>query len=112
AMVSLVSSCVSGSEYQDRGAMDQWSGYSSVAALNRAGSTAGSGRPASSSANSEKATIRLSRTPRVLARFITIREIHVLNEDRPSNRSIPFKTASHASCTTSSATALFETKKL
>jgi len=44
---------------------------------------------------------------RVLARFITIREIHVLKEERSSNRSMPLSTASHASCTTSSATALF-----
>ncbi len=59
----------------------------------------------------ENVTVRLSRTPRVRAMFITIREIQVLNEDRSSNRSIPLKTASHASCTTSSATPLFETKK-
>src|SRR5438034_164297 len=92
------------------GATDQWSGYSSLDERNLAESTAGSDPSTSLSAKSEKEIIRLSRTPRVLARFITIREIHVLNDERSSNRSIPLRTASQASCTTSSATALFETK--
>jgi hypothetical protein len=34
-----------------------------------------------------------------------MRKIHVLSDERPSKASIPRSTASHVSCTTSSATA-------
>ena len=55
--------------------------------------------------SAEKGTLRPSRTPRVLARFVRMVNSHVLSEDRPSKRSIPWSTPSHVSCTTSSATA-------
>ena len=47
--------------------------------------------------------------PRVLARFVRIRKIHVFSDERPSKRSIPSRTASHVSAATSSAAAWFET---
>ena len=58
---------------------------------------------------SRTGTLRPSRCPRVFAMFVRIRKIHVRNDDRPSNRSIPFSTPSQASCTTSSATACDDT---
>ena len=48
---------------------------------------------------------RCSRTPEVRARLTRMRNNHVLNEDRPSNRSMPRTTPIHVSWTTSSATA-------
>jgi hypothetical protein len=53
--------------------------------------------------------VRDSRSPRVLAVLTTIRITHVLREERPSNRSRPFRTPTQASCTTSSATAREDT---
>src|SRR5581483_6433531 len=51
------------------------------------------------------AGVRRSRSPRVRARFSRMPTIQLRSEDRPSNRSSPVSTASHVSCTTSSATA-------
>ena len=54
--------------------------------------------------------VRCSRPAVVRARLIRMWNSQVLNEDRPSKRSTPRTTASHVSCTTSSATArLFTT---
>ena len=53
----------------------------------------------------EKGTERASRGPRPIAVFTRIFRIQVRNEERPSKRSRPFTTPSHASCATSSATA-------
>src|SRR5262249_56033871 len=69
----------------------------------RDGSTAGSGT-ASGRSSAEKGTVRPSRCPRVFAMLVRIRKIHVFSDERPSKRSIPFRTAIQVSCTTSSAT--------
>ena len=53
--------------------------------------------------------LRPSRSPRVFAMFVTIRKIQVFRDARPSNRPIPEMTPSHASWTTSSATARDDT---
>ncbi len=53
--------------------------------------------------------LRPSFAARVCALFVRIRKSHVLNEERPSKPPMPVSTASHVSCTTSSATALLET---
>src|SRR6266542_2693873 len=42
---------------------------------------------------------------RVIARFMRMRKTHVFRDERPSNLSNPWSTASQASCATSSATA-------
>jgi hypothetical protein len=57
----------------------------------------------------ENGTERRSRSPRVFAMFVRIRNIQVLSDERPSNRSIPFSTPIQVSCTTSSATAALGT---
>jgi hypothetical protein len=44
-----------------------------------------------------------------MARLATIRSSQVLNDERPWKRSMPRTTASHDSCTTSSATASVRT---
>ena len=64
-------------------------------------------RPRSTSA--ENGWLRPSRTPRVLAMLARIRYIHVRSDERPSNLSSPCRIPSHASCTTSSATAWDDT---
>nr|WP_245972051.1 hypothetical protein [Solirubrobacter pauli] len=71
-------------------------------AVKRAGSTVG---PPSSASNADSGTLRRSRSPRVRARLATIVAIQVFRLERPSKRSRPCRTPSHASCTTSSATA-------
>jgi hypothetical protein len=53
--------------------------------------------------------LRCSRTPVLRARLTRIRKSHVLNEERPAKPSIPRSTATHVSCTTSSAIALLAT---
>ena len=53
--------------------------------------------------------MRPSRSARVLALLVRMRKIQVFSDERSSKRSIPVSTASHASCTTSSATARLET---
>jgi hypothetical protein len=85
-----------------RGGIPQW-----PSRVKREGSTAGS-RPLSSS-KEENGMLRASRTPRVFAVFATMRKSHVLSDERPSNLSMPLSTPSHASWTTSSATARLET---
>ena len=66
-----------------------------------------SGRPRSPGAvpsiSAPRPTSRPSRATRVRARFRTMLKIHVTRLDRPSNRATPPYTASHESCTTSSA---------
>jgi RNA polymerase sigma-70 factor (ECF subfamily) len=57
-------------------------------------------------ASAESGIERPSRTARVLAVLVRIRNSHVFRDERPSNRSTPVRTASHVSWTTSSATAL------
>ena len=58
----------------------------------RSASTAGS-----SASSDEKGSERPSRMPRVFARFVRMRKIHVFSEERPSKRSIPSRTASQVS---------------
>ena len=53
--------------------------------------------------------MRPSRCPRVLARLVRIRKSQVFRLDRSSKRSIPLRTASQVSCTTSSAVPLSRT---
>jgi hypothetical protein len=76
----------------------------------------GSGGASQASAESNRAAstvatrsltvvVRRSRTPAVLALLIRMRNSHVRTDDRPSNRLSPCRNPSHASCTTSSATA-------
>jgi hypothetical protein len=65
---------------------------------NREESTAGSSGP-----SAENGTLRESRLPLVMAVLITIRNIQVFSEDRPSKRARPWTIPNHASCTTSSA---------
>jgi hypothetical protein len=72
---------------------------------NHPGSTAGPAPSAPGRDSAEKGTVRASRAPRRLARFVRMRQSQVLNEERPSNRSIPRSTPSHVSWITSSATA-------
>jgi hypothetical protein len=43
----------------------------------------------SSAARAENGTLRFSRVARVFAVFARIRKIHVLSDERPSNRSRP-----------------------
>ena len=54
-------------------------------------------------------TVRLSRAARRLAVFATIRYTQCFSDDLPSNVSMFWMTASHVSCTTSSADALLAT---
>ena len=63
----------------------------------------------SSGPSDENGTLRASRPPLVIALFMTIRKIHVLSDDRPSNRSRPRITPSQASWTTSSAASFVAT---
>ena len=56
-------------------------------------------------ASDAKGTERASRAPRVLAMLTTMRRIQVRSDERPSKRSMPLRTPSQASWTTSSATA-------
>ena len=53
--------------------------------------------------------LRASRSPRLIAMLTTMRMIQVFSDERPSKRSMPLRTPSHASCTTSSATARVRT---
>ena len=53
----------------------------------------------------ENGSTRRSRRPRVRAMLSRMLAIQVRSDDRPSKRSIPFRTASQVSCTTSSAIA-------
>ena len=78
----------------------QWPGYVSPRPRKRSGSTAGS-----AGASEANGTVRLSRTPRVLALLTTMAMRNVFREERPSKRSRLPRNPSHASCTTSSATA-------
>jgi hypothetical protein len=67
-------------------------------------STVGSSGP-----SDENGTLRESRPPLVIALLITIRNIHVFSDDRPSKRSRPRTTPTHASWTTSSAASFVAT---
>jgi hypothetical protein len=53
--------------------------------------------------------LRASRDPLRIAMLVRIRKIQVFSDERPSKESTPRITAIHASCTTSSATALLGT---
>ena len=80
-----------------------------TAGSGRAGPGSGRGRPRGSSppvsaaTTAENGTLRASRSPRVLARLVRMRNSQVFNVERSSKRSRPLTTASHVSCTTSSA---------
>jgi len=76
-----------------------------VGAAEALGGTDGPSASTSAPASAENGTERASRTARVLARLATMRCSHVPSEERPSKRSMPRRTPSQASCTTSSATA-------
>ncbi len=75
----------------------------------RSGSTVGRPFP-SSSATLRSTTVRLSRTPRDLARLTRMENVQVRSDARPSKRSNPFSMPSQASCTLSSADWLVDTK--
>ena len=93
-----------------RGRLVQWPasvGWS--AGRKRSGLTAASGPPTSSAATPANGTVRPSRTARVFAWLMRMRKIQVLSDERPSNAQRPWITPTQVSCTTSSATARFET---
>src|ERR687887_2475525 len=71
----------------------------------RSGSTAANSPSVSSRASAANGTVRRSRSPRVRARLTRMLNTQVRSDDRPSKRSMPVSTPSHASCTTSSAAA-------
>ena len=104
--VSRASSCGSGALHGSGNVIQPpgWMGF-----WNRSGSTVGSPPPASSS-KAENGRDRDSRSARVFAVFVRMRKIQVLSDERPSKRPIPRSTPSHASWTTSSATAALWTK--
>ena len=105
--VSSASSRSSGTPRQSFGNVDQPPGQRIIA---RPGTTTrGRTHPSSSSMSAENGWLRPSRTPRVFAMLARIRYIHVRSDDRPSNLSSPCRIPSHASPTTSSATACDET---
>ena len=60
---------------------------------------------------SATATLRRSRTPVLRARLTRIRNSQVLIDERASKRSMPRSTATHVSCTTSSAIASLGTNE-
>jgi hypothetical protein len=89
--VSVARSCSSGPHACGADAQRSARLGSSVGSKNRSGSTAG-GPPASARAQaSENGRLRRSRCPRVRARLISIREIHVFNDERNSKRRSPFE---------------------
>jgi hypothetical protein len=79
-----------------------------VGGKKRSGSTDGSLR-ASAGTGDENGRPRPSPTARVRTIFEAISKIHALSEERSSKRSRPFRTPSHVSSTTCSATARLET---
>lgn len=102
--VSLVWRLPSGDSCQRRGGAAQPPGQRSWSA-GRKRSASGPSPAASRSASELSGTVRRSRCPRAIARFMAIRNSHVFSDERPSKRSMPWSTPSHVSCTTSSATA-------
>src|SRR5262249_47634191 len=106
SIVSAASRRASGTPAQLEGGTAQCPGKRSPSPRKRSGGTVASLR---SSPRDAKGTLRASRPPRVLAVLVTIRKSHVFSDDRPSNRSIPLRTPSQASWTTSSATDRLDT---
>ena len=105
---SAESSSASGSAARRRGGSDHmFAAAGASGGLKRSGSTLG---PVSCSAIAENGISRRSRSALVFARFVRMRKIQVLRDERRSNRSMPWSTASQVSCATSSATARSRTK--
>lgn len=107
--VSEDSSHSSGWPLQLTGLVAQCPSYGELLSRNRSESTARSS-PAISDDSAENGTVRPSRSARVFALLVRMRNIQVLSEDRPSNRLMPRNTPSHASWATSSATVRSVTK--
>src|SRR6266849_6749714 len=93
--VSLESNRASGIPDQLRGGDAQVRGRGSWSPWKRAGST--TGVVAFSPSRDEKPPDRASCTARLLARFMTMLQIHVFSDDLASNRPLPRRTPNQAS---------------
>src|SRR5215471_2524164 len=106
-LVSRGRTHASGASAQSAGNDAQWPGHRGAAGgKKRSGATAGSNESSTDrSQNADNGIVRLSRAAVVLAVKIRMRKIHVLSDERARKRSRPRSTPSHASWTTSRATA-------
>ena len=85
--------------------VEAWPAQRLPSGTNRSGSTEAMPGSSPASTSDDIGTVRDSRTLRDLAVFVRIRNSQVLKDERLSNLSMPSRTPTHVSWTTSSATA-------